>query len=266
MKIHKGYANVNEWYEPLLRSRRIRTPNDSNPRVSLDNRMWDDQFDTFALHYRVIRYDVRGFGKSALPSSESYSYAADLKALIDHLGIPHAYVLGLSLGGMIAIVFALEYPEATDALILADTFLGGFQSQKFGRSLVLAWGRAEKSGIQSAKEQWVNLGLFESAREKPDVASRLMQMVSDYSGWHFGKDDPFPSLDPPAIEQLDKISVPTLIIVGEHDLVDFHSIAGILKDQIPAARKVVLPDVGHISNMEDPDRFNENVLGFLVDL
>jgi pimeloyl-ACP methyl ester carboxylesterase len=179
---------------------------------TLDNRMWDDQFDTFALHYQVIRFDVRGFGKSALPTCESYSYAADLKALIDHLGISHAYVLGLSLGGMIAIDFALEHPEATDALILADTALGGFQWQKFG------------------------------------------------------KDNPFPGLDPPAIERLDRISAPTLIIVGELDLVDFHSIAGILKEQIPAARKVVLPDVGHVSNMEDPGKFNEIVLGFLADL
>lgn len=233
---------------------------------TLDNRMWDDQFDTFALHYRVIRFDVRGFGKSALPTSESYSYAADLKALIDHLGILHAYVLGLSLGGMIAIDFALEYPEATEALILADTVLGGFQWQKFGRSLALVWGRAEKSGIQSAKEQWVSLGLFKPVREKPDVASRLMQMVSDYSGWHFGKDNPFPGLYPPAIERLDRISAPTLIIVGELDLVDFHSIAGIIKEQIPAARKVVIPNVGHLSNMENPERFNEIVLGFLADL
>ena len=98
------------------------------------------------------------------------------------------------------------------------------------------------------------------------MASRLMQMVSEYSGWHFGKSDPFPGLDPPAIERLDRISAPTLVIIGEHDLDDFHSIAGILKEQIPAARIVVLPDVGHISNMEDPDKFNEIVLGFLANL
>lgn len=265
MKKHNGFAEVSGtrlYYE---------VAGSGHPMVlihgfTVDTGMWDDQFETFAQHYQVIRYDVRGFGKSALPTGESYSYADDLKALIEHLGISHAYVLGLSMGGMIAIDFALEYPGATDALIPADAALGGFQWQEFGESLVSARSRARESGVQAAKELWLGLNLFEPAMEKPDVASRLTQMVSDYSGWHFGKDDPFPGLDPPAIQWLDRISAPTLIIVGEHDLADFHTIAGILHEQIPEARKVVLPGVGHMSNMEDPDRFNEIVLGFLADL
>jgi pimeloyl-ACP methyl ester carboxylesterase len=233
---------------------------------TVDTRMWDDQFETFAQHYQVIRYDVRGFGKSDLPTGESYSYADDLRTLIEHLGISHAYVLGLSMGGMIAIDFALEYPGATDALIPADAALGGFQWQEFGESLASVWSRARESGIQAAKELWLGLDLFEPAMKKPDVASRLTQMISDYSGWHFGEDDPFPGLDPPAMQRLAEISAPTLSIVGEYDLSDFHTIAGVLQEQIPEARKVVLPGVGHMSNMEDPSRFNEIVLNFLADL
>lgn len=109
--------------------------------LTLDSRMWDDQFETFAQQYQVIRYDLRGFGKSGLPNSESYSYVDDQKALIDHLGVSHAYVIGLSLGGMIAIDFALEHPEATDALIPVDAVLGGFQWQEFGESLASVWTR-----------------------------------------------------------------------------------------------------------------------------
>jgi len=231
---------------------------------TVDTRMWDDQFEAFALHYQVIRYDVRGFGKSNVPTEEGYSYADDLKALIEHLGISHAYVLGLSMGGMIAIDFALEYPGATDALIPADAALGGFQWQEFGESLVSVWSRASEAGIQAAKELWLDLDLFKPAMEKPDVASRLTQMVSEYSGWHFGKDDPFPGLDPPAIQRLAEISAPTLSIVGEYDLSDFHTIAGVLQKQILEARKIILPGVGHMSNMEDPSRFNEVVLSFLA--
>lgn len=233
---------------------------------TLDTRTWDDQFETFAQHYQVIRYDVRGFGKSALPSDESYSYADDLKALIEYLGISHAYILGHSMGGMIAIDFALEYPRATDALIPADAALGGFQWQEFGESLGSVWSRARESGIQAAKELWMDLDLVKPDMIKPDVASRLSLMVSDYSGWHFVNNDPILELDPPAYQRLDEINTQTLIIVGEHDLPDFHTIAGILHEQIPEARKVVLPDVGHMSNMEAPDRFNEIVLGFLADL
>ena len=233
---------------------------------TLDTRMWDYQFETFAQHHQVIRYDVRGFGKSALLTGESHSHVNDLKALKKHLGISHAYVLGLSMGGGIAIDFALEYPEAIDALIPADAVLGGFQWREFGESLASVWARATESGVQAAKELWLGLDLFKPAMRKPDVASRLAQMVSDYSGWHFVNDNPLLQLDPPPIQRLDGISAPTLIIVGEHDLPDFHTIGGILHGQIPKARKVILPGVGHMSNMEAPDRFNEIVLTFLADL
>ena len=265
MKKQKGLAEVNGtrlYYE---------TAGSGHPLIlvhgfTVDSRMWDDQFDTFAQHYQVIRYDVRGFGRSGLPTGESYSYADDLKALIERLGISHAYVLGLSMRGMIAVDFALEYPGVTDALIPADAILGGFQWQEFGESLLSVWSRARESGVQAAKQLWLGLDLFAPAMEKSDVASRLTQMVSDYSGWHFLKNDPFPGLDPPAIKRLAEISVPTLSIVGEYDLSDFHTIAGVLQEQIPEAREVVVPGVGHLSNMEAPVRFNEIVLSFLADL
>jgi pimeloyl-ACP methyl ester carboxylesterase len=99
---------------------------------SLDTRMWDDQFEAFAERYRVVRYDARGFGKSALPGSEKYMHAADLKALLEQLGIDRASVVGLSMGGGIAIDFALTYPEATRALVLVDSTLGGFRSGEPG--------------------------------------------------------------------------------------------------------------------------------------
>jgi pimeloyl-ACP methyl ester carboxylesterase len=233
---------------------------------TLDSRMWDDQFESFAQQYQVIRYDLRGFGKSSLPNSESYSYADDLKALIDHLGVSHAYVIGLSMGGKIAIDFALEHPEATDALVAADSALGGFQWQDFKRSLESVWARASKSGVQAGKEVWQGLDLFKPAVGKPDVASRLAQMFSDYSGWHFVNDDPVSELDPPAIQRLNDISTPTLVIIGEYDSPDFHSISSILHEQIIETRKVVIPGVGHMSNMEGPERFNEIVLDFLVNL
>ena len=84
---------------------------------TLDTRMWDDQFETFAREYQVVRYDRRGFGKSSLPVDEDYAHADDLAALLEHLGIDRAYVLGLSGGGASAIDFALTYPEAIDGYL-----------------------------------------------------------------------------------------------------------------------------------------------------
>src|SRR5262249_13492382 len=81
-----------------------------------DGRMWDDQFLTFAQHYRVIRYDARGFGRSRT-ESVSFSNRRDLYDLLRHLGVEKTYVMGVSRGGQIATDFTLERPEMVDALI-----------------------------------------------------------------------------------------------------------------------------------------------------
>jgi 3-oxoadipate enol-lactonase len=231
---------------------------------TLDTRMWDDQFEAFARNYQVIRYDMRGFGKSALPTEESYSAIEDLKALLKHLRIDSAYLMAQSRGGAVAIDFALTYPEVIRALVLVDSVVGGHswlqEPTSAGGSI---WTTARDSGIEAAKAQWLAKPLFASAREKPVVATRLAQIISDYSGWHLVNSDPGRALDPRAAQRLHEISAPTLIIVGEHDLPDFHMMADTL-EQIPNAHKIVFPGVGHMSNMENPAKFNEVVLNFLA--
>jgi pimeloyl-ACP methyl ester carboxylesterase len=91
-------------------------------------------------------------------------------------------------------------------------------------------------------------------------------MISDYSGWHFVNTDPLCLSDPPAIERLQEIKVPTLIAVGERDFPEFHRIADILSKKIQNSQRVTLRGAGHISNMETPREFNEAVLSFLVNV
>jgi 3-oxoadipate enol-lactonase len=233
---------------------------------ALDTRMWDYQFGAFTQHYRVVRYDMRGYGKSVPPTDERYSHTDDLKALLKHLTIDRAHVLGQSRGGAVAIDFALAHPGATGALVLVDPVLGGHSwSQEAARTDGAIWETAAKSGVEAGKAQWLAHPLFAPAREKPEVAARLGRMVSDYSGWHLINTDPGLYPDPPAAQRLHEIGAPTLIVVGERDLPDFHAIADTLQ-QIPNARKVVLPGAGHMCNMENPSRFNEVVLDFLADL
>ncbi len=235
--------------------------------ATLDARMWDDQVEAFSQRYRVVRLDVRGHGQSAPPSGKPYSRSEDLKALLDHLGLAHAHVLGLSMGGSVAIDFALSHPEATRALILVDTGLGGFQrSPEFGAWIEAIRATARHSGIQAAREFFLKHPLFAPALERPGLAARLGRMMADYSGWHWVNEDPLRPVDPPAVERLERISAPTLVIVGERDLPDFHAIAEALHRRIPGARKVVMPGVGHLPNMEDPQRFNAIVLEFLASL
>lgn len=231
---------------------------------SLDTRMWDDQLAPFAEYYRVIRYDMRGFGKSALPTEEPYRSADDLKALLDHLGIAHAHILGLSLGGGVAINFAQAYPSMTSALIPVDSVLSGYRFSSgyitLNRSI---FSMASREGVEATREAWLHHPLFQPASEQPHVASKLRRMVGDYSGWHWLNHDPEESPRPPAIERLAAIGAPTLVIAGERDLPDFQAIADILATRIPHAEKAIIPHAGHMSNMEAPAAFNATVLQFL---
>jgi 3-oxoadipate enol-lactonase len=201
---------------------------------------------------------------STIPTDTPYTHPDDLHALMTHLGIEHAYIVGLSLGGAVAVDFAVTYPHATAALIPVDAaLLGGYEWLE-GRPSSAVIAQAQQAGLQAAKTFWLQHPLFAPAHEQPAVAARLAVMVEDYSGWHLVNDDPGRVLEPPAIQRLATINAPTLIIIGERDVVDFHRIADILQERIPGAKKVVMLGVGHMANMEDPERFNEIVLGFLA--
>lgn len=232
---------------------------------SLDLRMWDDQFEVFGQQYRVLRYDMRGYGRSALPTGEPYAPVDDLMALMRHLDMAPAHILGLSRGGRVAIDFALTYPQAADSLVLADAALGGFQWTDFGESVAEVKTVWRTDGNEAARQRWLANTLFAPALRIPAVAARLTRIVTDYAGWPVWVDGGcIRALDPPAAEQLDRIGVPTLVMVGELDVPDFHAIAQMLAEGIPNARLTILPGVGHMANMEDPDRFNATVLDFLA--
>jgi pimeloyl-ACP methyl ester carboxylesterase len=234
--------------------------------MTLDTRMWDDQFEALASQYWVVRYDARGFGKSALPTAgKPYAHTDDLKALLKHLDISRAFIMGLSMGGGIAIDFAVAHPEATKALIPVDSRLNGWQPDpEFAAYLSAVRTRAREAGIQAARDVWTYSAMFKPALENPAVASRLAEIIADYSGWHWVNDNPLRTPAPAAAQRLYTIRVPTLIVIGEHDVPDCQAIAGTLHRSIPDARKVVMARVGHMSNMEDPERFNALVADFLA--
>jgi len=235
------------------------------PAYTLDTRMWDGQFDAFAASHRVIRYDLRGAGKSSPPTGP-YSHYDDLKALLDFLEIPRAHIVGVSLGGAIAIDFALAHSRATLSLIPVDTSaLGGYpwpaELNPWFASISAA---AQRGDLTGAKERWLSTGWFAPALKNPDVANRLKRIISEYSGWHFQNKNPVKTLDPPANERLEHITTPTLVVVGELDLPFYNlPIADTLARRIRKAEKLVIPGAGHMANMEDPTRFNQALLAFM---
>jgi pimeloyl-ACP methyl ester carboxylesterase len=207
----------------------------------------------------VVRYDVRGYGRSDAPDGSPYARTDDQMALMEHLGIARAHILGLSMGGMLAVDFALAYPQATRTLIAVDSALSGY---RWSRDWRARWhAMADSRDVGTAKRMWLAHPLFAPANEQPAVAAALAQMVADYSGFHFFHEDGGRSTD--AFSALEQIRVPVLVITGERDLQDFHAVADLLATRARAC-KIVIPGAGHMSPMEAPAAFNRAVLDFLA--
>ena len=231
---------------------------------SLDLRMWDQQAEALSERYQVIRYDMRGFGKSPVPHGSAYSAQDDLKALLDSLGVQAAALVGLSLGGSVAVDFALTYPQLVRKLVLVDSVLGGWEwSDDWSNDAGPVWTTGRESGVAAAREKWLATRLFMPAQEQPDVACRLQEMVGDYSGFHWTHRDPQVYLDPPAATRLEEITAPTLVVVGQREVPDMRAIAETLAARIQGAKPVEIAGAGHMANMEAPEEFNDILLEFL---
>ena len=234
----------------------------------MDRRMWEDQFTVFAETYKVIRYDIRGYGKSD-PPKENFSHVEDLYSLLKFLSINNAYILGLSLGGMIAIDFTLEHPEMVTALIPVASGLSGYHysdAENLEPKFNAIFKTAETEGIDTAVDMLMNLPYFIPVKKNSDVRQRMRTMAKEnYTTWSAPQDiQSWPS--PPSIERLSEVNVPTLIIVGDHDVSDIFGVAAILASKISGAEKVIIKGAGHHVNMEKPEAFNRAVLEFLSGL
>jgi pimeloyl-ACP methyl ester carboxylesterase len=232
----------------------------------LDCRMWDEQFQTFAQHYRIIRYDVRGYGKSEAPT-KPYANEKDLLGLLQYLHIEKAHLIGLSLGGRIAIDFTLTYPDRVKNLVAVGPGLSGFawsaEGEKRSWQIVEA---ARDQGPEKAVELWLHDPYMAPAMENPVLAKRLRCLARDNARcWLV---NPFlrRELTPPAVKRLGEIHAPTLVVIGERDVPDIQAIGKLLKKGVPHARKVMIPGAGHIVNMEKPQEFDRIVRRFLEEI
>ncbi len=230
--------------------------------------MWDDQFEVFAAQYRTVRYDVRGFGKSNSPTAY-YSNHGDLRDLLEHLGIEKAYVLGLSLGGAIAIDFTLTYPNHVAALLPVAAGLGGYHAtsnRALRDEIDAAYERGDKErAVELSLQVWTDGPSRTPDQVDPTVRERIRVMTAhtfdlpDVEQW-------LQRLEPPAIDRLAEIHVPTLFVVGDQDVEDILKIGDLIVANVRGARRAVIPGAAHHLNMEQPVEFNRVVLEFLNSL
>ncbi len=237
----------------------------------LDSRMWDDQWEALAQHYRVIRFDLRGYGQSDSIDAP-VAYRRDLHHLLRHLEIPRAHLVGCSLSGEMVLDFALEYPEMVSALVVVSAVPGGFEMQgEPPRYLMEMIGAVQAGDLERASELQVRIWVDGSFREPEQVSPAVRQHAA-----HINQDNlsrgtwavtsmmpPADPLQPPAVTRLGDIAAPTLVIAGALDHPEILRAADVLADGIAQARRVIVPDSAHVPNMEQPEAFNRAVIDFL---
>ena len=233
-----------------------------------DRRMWAPQLAAFAADYRVISYDLRGFGDTPLVPG-GFSLRDDLRELLRQLDALPAAIVGSSFGGKVALEAVLEYPEVARALVLAGAPLGGYD-----------WSAAleeDEAEIEAAfiagdfdRAAAVDLRVWIAGpyRTPSDLdpafrerAYRLARHVYEVAADVAAQPEP---LEPAARERLSAVRVPALVLVGALDQPAMREMAGVMARGIPAARLVSIPDTAHLPSLERPGTFNDLVRSFLA--
>lgn len=225
--------------------------------------IWAYQLPLLAHRFRVLVYDLRGHGRSAAPGN-SYTLqelASDVAALLDHLQIARAVFVGLSIGGMVGQLFALQYPDRLTGLVLCST---GSRTEPQAKATIedrINSVRTEglKGQLQSTLSRWFTAKFIEETPATMAWISDLIlaTSVDGYTGCARAIQD----LD--AIDALSEIRVKTLIIPGEHDLGFPEKVSRAIQQKIANSELILLKGAAHLGNVEQAHRFNEILLNFL---
>lgn len=237
-----------------------------------DCRMWDKDFETFSRSHLALRFDMRGYGKS-LPVEGEFNIQDNLEALLAELDIPSPMILmGCSMGGGLSIDFALSHPDRVANLILVGSGPAGLELEAQGPDELFAQSEAAfKAGdvdrvVELDMQIWFD-GIGRAAKDVNARARRkagaMAKLVTEHElkriGTHVRKTGA-----KAAAERLHELTMPALIVIGEYDLTYLKLAADYMVDKMPAASKLLIPDAGHLPNLEHPELFQKAVLDFLV--
>ena len=221
--------------------------------------MWEPQIATFDRRFRVVRYDLRGHGRSSAPSGPYTGYG-DLRDVLDTLGIQRATLVGLSAGSEVAINFALANLDRVARLVLASPGLGGY------RLPPIPWAdatfkAAADGDAQTAARLWAQTPIM-ALRKNETARDTVRSLVADnWRLWTYRRTEQ--PLMPPAMNRLSEIKVPVLVITGAEDLSYITDIAALIARSVANGRHVVVPGAGHIVNLDAPAEFGEAMSAFL---
>jgi len=229
-----------------------------------DLKVWADQMVAFSGRYRVILYDLRGFGEST-GFADLTADPDDLRILLDSLGIRRAHVVGLSRGAQVALSFAAAFPDRVSALVLEGCSPPvDFQPMPEGPRPVELFGQiARAHGLDSLGKFVLASPLAWMPPEKPELRQQLRQSWTRYRGRDVLNPRPPSGRVPQArMAQLRTLRVPTLIVNGDHEMPLLLVVADTLARRIPNSRKLVIGNAGHGAHMAQPAPFNRALQDF----
>ncbi|MFE5508218.1 alpha/beta fold hydrolase [Amycolatopsis japonica] len=233
----------------------------------LDSRMWDAEMRELGRHHTVIRYDARGHGESSTPT-ERFRHYEDLRALMTALELPRTSLVGLSGGGRIAVDFALTYPELVENLVLVATGLSAMVTKdpfvlEQNKKLEEAGARGDlPAAIECLLRMWVDGPRRAPAAVDQRVRLLCREMYTQTIVRHGLAG--FTLMDElRAVERTGELTPRTLTLVGDLDSSDIIAIADQIENEAHDARKLVVPGVAHMINLEKPAEFSGILLDFL---
>jgi len=232
-----------------------------------DSRMWRHQLDDVPPGFRYVSLDLRGHGATALTEAR-FSNHEDVLAVIDHLDIDAAVVVGCSMGGGTAFDLALNSPERVSGLVVIGTGAPGFHVDDYEPpqwpEILKAYEGGDMGRVAELEaEVWVTGYGRDRDEVDPSVIELFIDMDRRILPIEEGRDELLIPLDPPRAERWAEITAPTLVMVGEHDLPDCRQSAELLAGALSHHEPIVVPGAAHLPSLEQPKEFNRALVGFL---
>jgi 3-oxoadipate enol-lactonase len=234
-----------------------------------DSRMWEPQWAEYSKRFRMVRFDMRGFGQSP-PAVGTFSLGGDLVALLDSLELGPATLIGVSLGGSVAMETTIARPDLVSRLVLVAPGLRGFEMNEETKA---GWAEEEaaleRGDVDEAVEVNLRMWVDGPSRSPDEVDADVRRRVGEMQRraieiyLEAGEEGEYQPLAEDWGERLAEISVPTLVIVGDLDRPEMLEIAERLEAEIPNARRETILGTAHVPSMERPDEFDRLVLDFL---
>lgn len=234
-----------------------------------DSRQWNNEFAFFADKYRVLCYDMRGYGKSE-PVDGEFRPMDDLVSVLNTLELQEPIILmGCSMGGGLAMDFALRYPTRVKALIMVGSAPSGLELDVPAPAKFADAEKAFEAGDLDLVAEIETQIWFDGMNRTPEQVDQTMRKLAyemdrlalAHESKGLGKR--LPNTETPAFDRLAELKIPVLIIVGEHDTPYILAAADYMAEKITSARKVRIGDAAHLPNMDHPDEFQKTVQGFL---